>query len=264
VSVPTEGEPITASSVLPADREPLRLQTADGVTLAGEVARPTGEVRGTVIALHPLPTHGGSMDSHLLRKMADRLPALAGIAVVRVNTRGTTSPSGASSGAFDHARGEGWDCAAACDWVAGQDDLPDPWVVGWSFGSDVALRHADRPPVVGVILLSPTLRFSDPDVLAGWADSPRPLIAVVAEHDDFLPPEQARQRFAGSGARVVVIAGAGHLWVGEPAVREALDVVAGEVVPGTAPLPRTWRGTMGRWRSPLSAKTPRTPDTLSP
>ena len=53
------------------------------------------------------------MDSHVLRKMAWRLPALADIAVLRFNTRGTTSAAGTSEGAFDEARGEGLDLAAA-------------------------------------------------------------------------------------------------------------------------------------------------------
>ena len=33
--------------------------------------------------------------------------------------------------------------------------LPDPWLVGWSFGTDVVLRHGDIDPVQGAVLLSP-------------------------------------------------------------------------------------------------------------
>ena len=40
------------------------------------------------------------MDSHILRKAANRLPALADLAVLRFNTRGTTSPQGTSEGSF--------------------------------------------------------------------------------------------------------------------------------------------------------------------
>ena len=60
--------------------------------LVGELAagRPT---RSHLVTLHPLPTHGGFMDSHVLRKASWRLPALAGVAVLRFNTRGTTSPA---------------------------------------------------------------------------------------------------------------------------------------------------------------------------
>ena len=88
---------IRANSVLPAERRPLALATDDGLRLVGEVALPDGRpARATLVCAHPLPTHGGMMDSHLLRKAAWRLPALADIAVVRFTTRGTSSAAGTS------------------------------------------------------------------------------------------------------------------------------------------------------------------------
>ena len=93
---------IRGGVVLPARREDVELHTADGLTLVGELALPLeGEPVATLVTLHPLPTHGGFMDSHILRKAAARLPALAGVAVLRFNTRGTSSPRGTSEGAFD-------------------------------------------------------------------------------------------------------------------------------------------------------------------
>src|SRR6185436_14390881 len=103
-----------ANSVLPARREDIELRTADGLTLVGELAVPAErDPVATLICLHPLPTHGGMMDSHLLRKAAWRLPALAGLAVLRFNTRGTSSQRGTSQGQFDHGVGERYDVAAA-------------------------------------------------------------------------------------------------------------------------------------------------------
>ncbi|HNJ77978.1 MAG TPA: alpha/beta hydrolase, partial [Marmoricola sp.] len=97
---------IRANSVLPARREPLELQTADGLTLIGELALPLDrEPTATLLCLHPLPTHGGMMDSHVFRKAAYRLPALAGVAVLRFNTRGTRSAQGQSEGSFDRGVG---------------------------------------------------------------------------------------------------------------------------------------------------------------
>ena len=113
----------------------------------------------TLVCLHPLPTHGGMMDSHVFRKAAFRLPALAGVAVLRFNTRGTSSVQGTSEGAFDDAVGERYDVAAAIEY-AEFDDLPDIWLLGWSFGTDLALMHGLDPAVEGAILLSPPLRFS--------------------------------------------------------------------------------------------------------
>ena len=77
-------EEIRVTSVLPADRHAITLVTADGLRLVGEVALPAGRApQATLVCAHPLPTHGGMMDSHLLRKAAWRLPALADIAVDR-------------------------------------------------------------------------------------------------------------------------------------------------------------------------------------
>ena len=96
---------IGPQTVLPADRRPVRLHTADGLTLVGELALPLDRPPvATLVCLHPLPTHEGSMDSHVYRKAAWRLPALAGIAVLRFNFRGTSSDEGTSDGVFDEDR----------------------------------------------------------------------------------------------------------------------------------------------------------------
>ena len=79
---------------LPSIREAIQLVTGDGLKLVGELAMPvSGRPVATLITLHPLPTHGGFMDSHVLRKAANRLPYLADVAVLRFNTRGTSSPT---------------------------------------------------------------------------------------------------------------------------------------------------------------------------
>jgi alpha/beta superfamily hydrolase len=243
-----DAERIVANSVLPARREALRLRTSDGLSLVAELALPVDvPPAATIICVHPLPTHGGMMDSHVLRKMAWRLPALADVACLRFNTRGTTSAAGTSEGAFDEARGEGLDLLAAIG-EAGARGLPDPWLVGWSFGTDVILRHGNVDPVAGAILLSPPLRFSTDSDLEAWAASGRPLTCLVPELDDYLRPEAARERFAViPQAEIVGIDGAKHLWVGEASVSTVLGEIIARVVPHRAPLPATWSGEMTRW-----------------
>jgi alpha/beta superfamily hydrolase len=230
---------ILANTVLPADRRPVTLETADGLALVGELALPEGRAPvATVVCLHPLPTHGGMMDSHVLKKMANRLPALADIAVLRFNTRGTTSEQGTSGGAFDDARAEQYDVAAALDLVESMD-LPSIWLVGWSFGTDLALMYGADPGVVGAILLSPPLRFSRPEHLQAWAASGKRLVAVVPEFDDYLRPGQARERFAAvPQAEVVAVPNAKHLWVGM--ADEVLDEIVKRVNPAAYPLPREY------------------------
>jgi uncharacterized protein len=241
-------ESIVANSVLPARRDPLRLLTSDGLALVGELALPASAPPvATIVTVHPLPTHGGMMDSHVLRKMAWRLPALADVAVLRFNTRGTTSAAGTSEGEFDEARREGLDLAAAIHEVS-RRGLPDPWLVGWSFGTDVILRHGNVDPVVGAILLSPPLRFTTDEELARWNAPGRPLVCLVPEFDDYLVPEAARARFATvPQADVRGVEGAKHLWVGEKHVKRVLDEITGIVAPGRAPLATEWDGPMDRW-----------------
>jgi alpha/beta superfamily hydrolase len=227
---------IRANTVLPARRTQPALHTADGLRLVGALALPeTGEPKATMVCLHPLPTHGGSVDSHLLRKADWRLPALAGIAVLRFNTRGTAG----SEGTFDGGDAERYDVAAALDLVEAEG-LPAPWLVGWSFGSELALMYgADDPTVAGTVLLAPPLKRAGDADLAKWAEAGKPLVAVVPELDDYLRPPEARQRFAKvPQAEVVEVERSKHLFVGF--ADEVLDVVAERLVPGSAPLPRTY------------------------
>lgn len=234
--------PIRAASILPAHRQDIELHTADGLRLVGELALPADrDPVATLVCLHPLPTHGGMMDSHVLRKAAWRLPALADLAVLRFNTRGTTSVRGTSEGEFDNGVGERFDVLAAIEY-AEFAELPDIWLLGWSFGTDLALRYGCDPGVTGAILLSPPLRSATDDDLAVWAVSGKPVTALVPEFDDYLRPEEARWRFAAiPQAEVVGMARAKHLWVGD--AEKVLDEVVRRVAPGTpVPLPSTWDG----------------------
>ncbi|HMD11715.1 MAG TPA: alpha/beta hydrolase [Marmoricola sp.] len=234
-------EEIRAGTVLPARRTPVTLHTADGLSLVGELAVPVDrDPVATLVTLHPLPTHGGFMDSHVYRKASYRLPALAGVAVLRFNTRGTSSPAGTSEGAFDEGVGERFDVAAAIEFAEFHEDPPlvNRWLLGWSFGTDLALMHGLDPSITGAILLSPPLRFSDDAHLDAWAASGKPVVALVPELDDYLRPAEARQRFARiPQAEVIGVDGAKHLWVGEPAVRRVLDEVVRRVAPTAYPLP---------------------------
>jgi alpha/beta superfamily hydrolase len=244
---------IRANSVLPARREVVELTTTDGLTLIGELALPeSNDPVATIVCVHPLPTHGGMMDSHVFRKAAARLPALAGVAVLRFNTRGTSSVQGTSQGAFDNANGELLDVAAALD-LAAFRGLPDIWMVGWSFGADLTLMTGADPQVDGAILLSPPLRFPSDEQLRGWAESRKPLTALVPECDDYLRPDEARSRLAViPQAEVVNIKGGKHLWVGN--AERALDEIVARVAPAVStPLPREWAGQMERGDSSMYA-----------
>ena len=228
---------------LPARREDIELHTLDGLTLVGELAVPlTGDPVATLVTLHPLPTAGGFMDSHILRKASARLPAVADLAVLRFNTRGTSSPRGTSEGSFDGGHDEAFDVAAALDFVR-ERGLPRPWLVGWSFGTELALKYGRDHDIAGVILLSPPLHRTSAEEVAAWADDTRPVIAVIPEHDDYLRPDAAAERFAAiPHATVVPVEGGRHLWVGETQTRRVLTEIVAAVNPAALPLPTEWDG----------------------
>ncbi|MFA5918896.1 MAG: hypothetical protein WC800_05100 [Candidatus Nanopelagicaceae bacterium] len=230
-------EIIRANTVLPAIRTPFTVLTDDGLKLIGEVASPIGESKGAILCLHPLPTAGGMMDSHIYRKAANRLPELAEITVVRFNTRGTESEAGKSEGEFDNGVSERLDVEAMLRYCFDELKLSNLWVVGWSFGTDLALQHAKDPRHEGLILLSPPLRTSTPEQLAYWNSDQRPIIALIPELDDYLQPEQARERFSViPHAQLIAVEGAKHLWVGEPSVYRVLSEITSLVVPNSPPL----------------------------
>jgi alpha/beta superfamily hydrolase len=227
--------------VLPARREDIELLTSDGLRLVGELALPedTAPV-ATLVTLHPLPTAGGFMDSHIIRKAAARLPALADLAVLRFNTRGTTSPRGTSEGAFDGGAGERFDVAAAMETVR-ERGLPRPWIVGWSFGTELALKYAREHDVEGVILLSPPLHRATPEEVAAWAGDHRRVVVLVPEFDDYLRPAEAAERFASiPDAELIPVEGGKHLWVGEAQTARVLTEIVKAINPGALPLPTQW------------------------
>jgi hypothetical protein len=225
---------------LPSIREAIELVTSDGLKLIGELALPlSGSPVATLITLHPLPTHGGFMDSHVLRKAANRLPYLADLAVLRFNTRGTSSPHGTSDGQFGEGVTEVADVAAAVEFAIARG-LPNLWLVGWSFGTELALKYGPDHDIQGAILLSPPLHRTSDDELTRWNNSGKRLFALVPEFDDYLVPEAAHQRFAGvQGISIIGVDGAKHLWVGEAATTRVLNEIVKVVNPSAYPLPES-------------------------
>lgn len=229
---------ITSSTELPANREPLTLLTSDNLKLVAELATPIEHTPAAVLlTLHPLPTHGGFMDSHILRKAANRLPALADLAVLRFNTRGTSSPQGSSEGSFGDGIDEERDLEAALLFLESRK-LGPVWLVGWSFGTELAIKYGFNKAIAGAILLSPPLRRAGEQDLMQWIGTGKRLIALIPEHDEFLAPAAAFERFSVlPEAEVIAVDGAKHLWVGEAATKTVLNEIVRVVNPSKHPLP---------------------------
>lgn len=229
---------IRSSVELPSERELFKLTTADNLKLIAELALPLSKPPvATLITLHPLPTAGGFMDSHIYRKAANRLPYLADLAVLRFNTRGTSSPQGTSEGIFDGGKLEAFDVASAVEYALAKG-LPNPWLVGWSFGTELALKYGPDQDVLGAILLSPPLHRTTDTELVRWKSTAKKLVALIPEHDDYLKPEEAANRFAlVPNIELINVSDAKHLWVGETATTRVLNEITRIVNPAAYPLP---------------------------
>jgi alpha/beta superfamily hydrolase len=232
-------ELIRPSTVLPANRSAITIKTSDGLNLIGELTTPLGEITGSLLMLHPNPSGGGMMDSHIYKKAANRLPAMAGIQIIRFNTRGTVSEAGKSDGEYDHGKGEKLDVLAALDYCFEQLKIKDLYVIGWSFGTELALQYARDERIKELILLSPPMLSTTKDDLDFWIKDGRVITALIPELDDYLKPEAAKLKFSKvKNLKQIDVAGAKHLWVGEPMVHLVLSEIVKVIAPSALPLPQ--------------------------
>lgn len=210
---------MTVPSPLVADdteTRPLTITTADGVELEAEVRLPHAgaggddAVSGSVVLAHPHPLQGGSMASLVTSELFRLLPQ-RGLATLRFNFRGV----GNSGGEHGHGRGESADVTAALGAMQGLWPHRPLVLCGWSFGADVSLSLSD-PRVDGWVGIAPPLRILPLDELAAAAGAdPRPTLLIVPEHDEFRPPDAAREATAGwTNTTIEVINGADHFLVG--------------------------------------------------
>jgi alpha/beta superfamily hydrolase len=91
------------------------------------------------------------------------------------------------------------------------------FVVGYSFGADIATSVGD-PRITGWCLVAPPLMLVDRAARVVASDV-RPKLVLLPEHDQFSPPERARQLVAGwPTTSVLDIPGADHFLTGHAAV----------------------------------------------
>jgi uncharacterized protein len=188
------------------EHAPVSLTTAGGLTVAGDRAVPAAP-RAAAVLCHPHPAYGGDRHNAVVDALFRALPG-AGVAALR----------------FDFGRGdEGAQVVAALDDLATAAPGVPLWLVGYSYGGDVALG-VDDPRAAGWVAVAPPLRFGGTPVPAGG--DPRPVLLVVPEHDQYSAPETTAAAAATwPDATVEVVPGADHFLAGA-AGRVAATVTA--------------------------------------
>jgi hypothetical protein len=187
--------------------EPIRLTTADGVTLEAELAFPEVPPRCGLVLCHPHPQYGGTMRSIVISALFDALPP-RGVGCLRFNFRGVEGSGGTHGG----GELETDDVRTALDTAIEFDVEGVCALVGWSFGADMALSTADHR-VDTWVGIAPPLRFGASS--AAVAQDPRPKHLVLAQHDEFRASPSVEQEIASwVNTTSEVIAGASHFFVG--------------------------------------------------
>jgi alpha/beta superfamily hydrolase len=154
----------------------------------------TARQDAVAIICHPHPLHGGTMHNKVVHTVAKAYQSLA-IPALRFNYRGV----GESEGSYGDAIEETEDLHAVMQWAQQQYPAAKIYLIGFSFGSYVALRatalYQQHFSIPQLILIAPPIErfpyhqhiFAKPPivVLQGEADdvvAPEATYAWVADH----------------------------------------------------------------------------------
>lgn len=168
------------------------------------IATPSAPFRGIALIAHPHPLQGGTLDNKVVQTLAKVFFAL-GYVAVRFNFRGV----GQSAGSFDDGNGETEDALAVLEQVRARSGTRLPVALaGFSFGSFVQTRVAQRVAVEGLVLVGPAVgRFA-------MAPVPEDTIVVHGEQDDVVPLADVFEWARPLQLPVVVFPGCGHFFHG--------------------------------------------------
>ena len=165
---------------------------------------PSASPRGIALVCHPHPLQGGTLDNKVAHTLAKTFHAM-GYVATRFNFRGV----GRSAGTFDEGNGETDDALTVLRHVRGRfgEALPVA-LAGFSFGSFVQTRVADKVPAEGLVLVGPAVnRFALQRVPDGT-------IVVHGEEDDVVPLADVLAWARPQELPVVVFPGCGHFFHG--------------------------------------------------
>ncbi|MEO8847561.1 MAG: alpha/beta fold hydrolase [Casimicrobiaceae bacterium] len=177
----------------------------DGPAGALELAvnQPGGAPAGIALVAHPHPLQGGTLDNKVVQTLAKTFVAL-GYAAVRFNFRGV----GGSLGAFDEGNGETDDALAVLAYAQQRFGALPLALAGFSFGSFVQTRVAQRVAFERLVLVGPAVnRFEGASVAAET-------IVIHGEEDDVVPLADVLAWARPQQLPIVVFPGCGHFFHG--------------------------------------------------
>ena len=164
--------------------------------------------------LHPHPLHGGTMNNKVVYSLYQTFLA-RGFSCLRFNFRGV----GRSQGTFSRGEGEMSDAAAALDWLqANNQDSPQCWIAGFSFGAWIGMQLLmRRPEITGFISVAPPANMYDFSFLA---PCPASGLIVQGDKDEIVPADSVQKLIdklrqqKGVTIRHEIVPGANHFFNG--------------------------------------------------
>ena len=179
--------------------------------------------KGCCVLAHPHPLYGGTLHNPVMFH-CDRELNRAGWTTLRFNFRGV----GSSSGVHDTGKGEATDIGAAASWTRGLAPHVPLVLLGYSFGSWCAIRHAVTDPRVAAVVAIGLPAKLYP--LVEIQRLHRPIAVIQGSEDEVTTPdlvEPLLERARPKG-RLHVIPGASHLFPGRTHEAAAAVVEAAE------------------------------------
>lgn len=168
-----------------------------------DINDPGGARRGLALIAHPNPLQGGTKDNKVVTTLAKAFFAL-GYVAARPNFRGV----GSSGGHHDEGRGETDDLIAVAGHLKQQYGDLALVLAGFSFGSFVQMRVAQRLQPQHLLLVGPAVnRFPAHTVPAGT-------LVIHGEHDEVVPLAAVLDWARPQGLPVVVVPGGEHFFHG--------------------------------------------------
>jgi len=173
-----------------------------------ELDFPEGPVqRGVALVAHPHPLHGGTLENKVTQTLAWALRDL-GYVAVRPNFRGV----GKSEGMHDKGIGETDDLQSIAAWAEERFGNRQTVLAGFSFGSYVQIRLAQRIAVERMILIGTAVGRVGGDREYGGASVPADTLVIHGERDETVPLANVLAWAGPQDLPVIVIPGADHFF----------------------------------------------------